>query len=142
MSILDVTWSLLDTGVEVGDGFAQLRASPASLSLPAEADSRASLQPHAGRAANSGSPEKADEDGQLQGSYRRQSGLLTHTPGEKPGRAPTEAVAMLRRATPAGHGGCQVRCRQKGEMGRKRRPHTATSDMQVTPPLWQKAKRS
>ena len=26
MSILDVTWSLLDTGVEVGDSLAQLRA--------------------------------------------------------------------------------------------------------------------
>ena len=48
-----------------------------------------------------GSPEKADEDSQPQGSWRRQCGPLTHIPGEKPGRAPTE----LRRATPAGQGG-------------------------------------
>lgn len=49
MSVLGVTWSLLDAGVEVGAGLAHLRASPAFLSLPAEADSRASLQPHSGR---------------------------------------------------------------------------------------------
>ena len=78
------------------------RTSPAFLSLPAQSDSHASLQPHAGWAASAGSPEKADEDGQLQGSWRRQCGPLIHIPGAKPGRGRAEAVAMLRRTAPAG----------------------------------------
>lgn len=41
------------------------RTSSAFLSPPAESDSHASLQPNAGRAASAGSPEKADEHGQL-----------------------------------------------------------------------------
>ena len=99
--ILEWRWET----ASLSSGLSVLRASLASLSLPAEADSRASLQPHVGQAASTRSPEKADENGQLQGSWRRQSRPLTHIPREKPGRAPTEAVAMLRRATPAGQGG-------------------------------------
>ena len=146
MSVLDVTWSLWILEWRWEMAAPARRTSPAFLSLPAESDSRASLQPHAGWAASAGSPEKADEDGQLQGSWRRQCGPLIHTPGAKPGRGRAEAVAMLRRAAPAGrdpqHSGHQVRCGQKGEKGRESRPHTATSDLRVTHPYGRKRRRT
>ena len=105
MSILGVTWSLLDAGVEVGAGLAHLRASPAFLSLPAEADNRASLQPHLGR----------------QGAQRKR--MRTISPralgGGSPGLSPT-----FQGRKQAGHQQRQSRCsgglHQLGRVGSSR----------------------